>query len=123
MFKTKKEQSVAPLEGERFTSGDVARIAGVSLRQLQWWDERNVVHVKIGYRASAVRCDVIHIDEHERWNPGDLLGFDMFEVHAGHVLQYEGGAAVFLHEADLDIVQLNAFGVADEKAIGGEHAE
>ncbi len=26
-----------------FTSADVSRIAGVSLRQLQWWDERNVV--------------------------------------------------------------------------------
>ncbi len=30
--------------GERvFSSADVARLAGVSLRQLQWWDERKLV--------------------------------------------------------------------------------
>ena len=30
--------------GERvFLSADVARLAGVSLRQLQWWDERKVI--------------------------------------------------------------------------------
>ncbi|MDP9170487.1 MAG: MerR family transcriptional regulator [Acidobacteriota bacterium] len=43
MFKTKKEQPVAAQDQEQYTSGDVARIAGVSLRQLQWWDERSVV--------------------------------------------------------------------------------
>jgi len=43
MFKTKKAQS-APASGDKaFTSTDVARIANVSLRQLQWWDERKVV--------------------------------------------------------------------------------
>ena len=30
--------------GERvFLSADVARLAGISLRQLQWWDERKLV--------------------------------------------------------------------------------
>ena len=43
MFKTKKPASVASLDQEQYTSGDVARIARVSLRQLQWWDERSVV--------------------------------------------------------------------------------
>ena len=34
--------------GERiFFSGDVARLAGVSPRQLQWWDERRVVSPRI----------------------------------------------------------------------------
>lgn len=34
--------------GERvFLSGDVARLAGVSLRQLQWWDERKVISPRI----------------------------------------------------------------------------
>jgi len=34
--------------GERvFLSRDVARLAGVSLRQLQWWDERKVVSARI----------------------------------------------------------------------------
>jgi DNA-binding transcriptional MerR regulator len=30
--------------GERvLSSADVARLAGISLRQLQWWDERKLV--------------------------------------------------------------------------------
>jgi len=42
MFKTKKTRSE---EGgaRTFASSDVSRIAQVSLRQLQWWDERKVV--------------------------------------------------------------------------------
>jgi DNA-binding transcriptional MerR regulator len=45
MFKTKKSRPEAsPSLTERaYTSSDVARIAQVSLRQLQWWDERKVV--------------------------------------------------------------------------------
>ncbi len=43
MFKTKKDLTVAQPAQEAYSSGEVARIAGVSLRQLQWWDERNVV--------------------------------------------------------------------------------
>ncbi|HLY18836.1 MAG TPA: MerR family transcriptional regulator [Bryobacteraceae bacterium] len=30
-------------ESDQYASTDVARICGVSLRQLQWWDERSVV--------------------------------------------------------------------------------
>ena len=33
----------SPLGERVFLSADVARLAGVSLRQLQWWDERKVV--------------------------------------------------------------------------------
>ena len=43
MFKTKKLRPAALPDGTQFTSTDVARICGVSLRQLQWWDERSVV--------------------------------------------------------------------------------
>jgi DNA-binding transcriptional MerR regulator len=43
MFKTKKVRPAAQPDGEQFTSMDVARVCGVSLRQLQWWDERSVV--------------------------------------------------------------------------------
>lgn len=50
MFKTKKTKSdsaalaAAAASPEReYSSADVARIGGVSLRQLQWWDERKVV--------------------------------------------------------------------------------
>src|SRR5690349_3585424 len=43
MFKTKKTRSETENGTRTFTSSDVSRIAQVSLRQLQWWDERKVV--------------------------------------------------------------------------------
>jgi DNA-binding transcriptional MerR regulator len=43
MFKTKKSRPEATVDGHTYSSSDVARIAQVSLRQLQWWDERKVV--------------------------------------------------------------------------------
>jgi DNA-binding transcriptional MerR regulator len=43
MFKTKKPGPAALPGSDRYTSTDVARICNVSLRQLQWWDERSVV--------------------------------------------------------------------------------
>ena len=70
MFKTKKEQSVAETNSAaegvstdlQYTSGDVARIAGVSLRQLQWWDERNVVSPQQeGHRRVYRQQEVIEV--------------------------------------------------------------
>src|ERR1700686_1363601 len=43
MFKTKKTRSESEDGVRTFASSDVSRIAQVSLRQLQWWDERKVV--------------------------------------------------------------------------------
>src|SRR5579871_936352 len=43
MFKTKKSQPVSTPDAQGFNSSEVARICGVSLRQLQWWAERHVV--------------------------------------------------------------------------------
>jgi DNA-binding transcriptional MerR regulator len=46
MFKTKRIRPEVPEQeesGKTYTSLEVAQIAGVSLRQLQWWDERKVV--------------------------------------------------------------------------------
>jgi len=46
MFKTKKPRPAVRPDGNQlanFTSVDVTRMCGVSLRQLQWWDERSVV--------------------------------------------------------------------------------
>jgi len=43
MFKTKKTRSDGAQPEQTYTSSDVSRIAQVSLRQLQWWDERKVV--------------------------------------------------------------------------------
>ena len=46
----------------RYTSGDVARIAGVSLRQLQWWDERNVVSPRQeGHRRVYLPQEVVEV--------------------------------------------------------------
>jgi len=62
MFKTKKEQPVASAEQPQYTSGDVARIAGVSLRQLQWWDERNVVSPRQeGHRRVYLPREVVEV--------------------------------------------------------------
>ena len=43
MFKTKKVRPAEVTSTGAFTSLDVSRVSGVSLRQLQWWDERQVV--------------------------------------------------------------------------------
>ena len=69
MFKTKKDVSVSTADQERYssgteryTSGDVARIAGVSLRQLQWWDERNVVSpTQEGHRRVYLPQEVVEV--------------------------------------------------------------
>lgn len=71
MFKTKREHAVsAPdtvaggnlADGIEYTSGDVARIAGVSLRQLQWWDERSVVSPRQeGHRRVYREQEVVEV--------------------------------------------------------------
>jgi DNA-binding transcriptional MerR regulator len=43
MFKPKKARPGSAPDSDGYNSTEVARICGVSLRQLQWWDERNVV--------------------------------------------------------------------------------
>jgi DNA-binding transcriptional MerR regulator len=62
MFKTKKTRPVAlPSEGH-YTSNDVARISGVSLRQLQWWDERKVVSPRQdGHKRVYIPEEVVEI--------------------------------------------------------------
>jgi len=65
MFKAKKSQTVPGAETQGFNSSDVARICGVSLRQLQWWDERHVVsprqdgHKRIYMPQEVVEISVI----------------------------------------------------------------
>jgi DNA-binding transcriptional MerR regulator len=76
MFKTRKARpdlaaEAAPARGDKasaqrtYTSTDVARIAQVSLRQLQWWDERKVVsprhegHKRIYLAEEVVEITVI----------------------------------------------------------------
>jgi DNA-binding transcriptional MerR regulator len=43
MFKTKRVEADGSGEESVFSSTDVSRLSGVSLRQLQWWDEQKVV--------------------------------------------------------------------------------
>jgi DNA-binding transcriptional MerR regulator len=43
MFKTRKVRPESSPAERAWSSSDVSRIASVSLRQLQWWDERKVV--------------------------------------------------------------------------------
>src|SRR5215469_14662460 len=65
MLKAKKSRPPVASEAEGFNSSDVAKICGVSLRQLQWWDERNVVsprqdgHKRIYSREEVVEISVI----------------------------------------------------------------
>jgi DNA-binding transcriptional MerR regulator len=43
MLKTKRSRPDTSQITRAYTSSEVSNIAGVSLRQLQWWDERKVV--------------------------------------------------------------------------------
>src|SRR5579862_411681 len=62
MFKAKKIRLASlPTDGI-FTSSDVALISGVSLRQLQWWDERKVVSPKQdGHRRVYQQQEVVEV--------------------------------------------------------------
>jgi DNA-binding transcriptional MerR regulator len=65
MFNGRKPKPAPPSEAQGYNSSDVARICGVSLRQLQWWDERNVVsprqdgHKRIYRTEEVVEISVI----------------------------------------------------------------
>src|SRR5438094_3149774 len=62
MFKTRKVRPDLPQGQRTFTSTDVARIAQVSLRQLQWWDERKVVSPRHeGHKRIYLPEEVIEI--------------------------------------------------------------
>jgi DNA-binding transcriptional MerR regulator len=66
MFKTKKSHLEAPpTASPTFSSSEVSRLGGVSLRQLQWWDERKVVsphhegHKRVYNQEEVVEITVI----------------------------------------------------------------
>lgn len=62
MFKTKKTRLAAPAPNGAYASSDVARISGVSLRQLQWWDEKNVVSPRHdGHKRVYLPNEVIEV--------------------------------------------------------------
>ncbi len=65
MFKVRKSRPASSPDAQGFNSSEVARICGVSLRQLQWWDERSVVsprqdgHKRIYMTEEVVEISVI----------------------------------------------------------------
>ncbi len=65
MLKAKKSRPSAGPETQGYNSSEVSRICGVSLRQLQWWDERSVVsprqdgHKRIYMPEEVVEISVI----------------------------------------------------------------
>lgn len=65
MFKTKKTRIDVSVTARIFSSAEIADIAGVSLRQLQWWDEQKVVsprhegHKRVYLAEEAVEIAVI----------------------------------------------------------------
>jgi len=65
LLKTRKNRSEAPSPERTFSSSEVATVASVSLRQLQWWDERKVVsprhegHRRVYFPAEVIEITVI----------------------------------------------------------------
>ena len=65
MFKAKKSRPEPPIQDRTYSSSEVAQVADVSLRQLQWWDERKVVsprhegHRRVYYPAEVIEITVI----------------------------------------------------------------
>src|SRR5882672_3423041 len=65
MFKAKKSRPEAQIQERTYSSSEVSDVAGVSLRQLQWWDERKVVsprhegHRRIYFPAEVIEITVI----------------------------------------------------------------
>ena len=65
MFKAKKSRTDVPMQERTYSSSEVATVAGVSLRQLQWWDERKVVsprhegHRRVYFPAEVIEITVI----------------------------------------------------------------
>ena len=62
MVKTKKIKIDLLVPSPSFTSTDVSTITGVSLRQLQWWDEKKVVSPRQeGHRRLYLTEEVLEI--------------------------------------------------------------
>ena len=65
MFKARKSRVDAQVPERTYSSSEVSDVAGVSLRQLQWWDERKVVsprhegHRRVYYPAEVIEITVI----------------------------------------------------------------
>lgn len=62
MLKSKKSRPDPGSAERTYTSSEVSQVAGVSLRQLQWWDERKVVSPRHeGHRRVYLAPEVVEI--------------------------------------------------------------
>src|SRR5260370_8853627 len=62
MFKARRSTPVDSSGEQGYNSSDVSRICGVSLRQLQWWDERKVVSPRHdGHKRVYMTEEVVEI--------------------------------------------------------------
>jgi DNA-binding transcriptional MerR regulator len=62
MFKTKQALAASGSEPQSYSSADVARLSGVSLRQLQWWDEQKVVSPQHdGHKRTYNMAEVVEV--------------------------------------------------------------
>src|SRR5271165_5741315 len=62
MSKAKKSQPAVPSDAQGYNSSEVARLCGVSLRQLQWWDERHVVSPRqAGHKRVYMTQEVLEV--------------------------------------------------------------
>lgn len=126
MLRSKKSRPAAsPASGEQgYNSSDVARLCGVSLRQLQWWDERNVVsprqdgHKRIYSSSEVVEISVIAELRHKGFSLQKIrrvlrflqkdVGKRLSEAIASpsdvHLLT--DGKAIYLEEAPNRIIDL-----------------
>jgi len=65
MFKARKSRPEAQIPERTYSSSEVAQVAGVSLRQLQWWDEQKVVsprherHRRVYFPVEVIEITVI----------------------------------------------------------------
>jgi DNA-binding transcriptional MerR regulator len=103
MLRARKSKPVASPGEQGFNSSDVARICGVSLRQLQWWDERNVVSPRQdgqGFSLQKIRRVLRFLQKDMGKRLADALASSS-EVHL-----LTDGKSIYLEETPNRIIDL-----------------
>src|ERR1017187_10979594 len=72
-------------------------------------------NMRVRQRRATAGREVLDVLQHDGRNARGLLRFHVLEVDAVDLVEDEGRPAVFLHESNLHVVQLDALGVADEE--------
>jgi DNA-binding transcriptional MerR regulator len=62
MSRPRKNRAEPKIQEQTYCSSEVAQLAGVSLRQLQWWDEQKVVSPRHeGHRRLYLPAEIVEI--------------------------------------------------------------